>query len=141
MLDVRAERYQALSLLAMLGMVAAQRDELLANRTPAMRLPLAVLRVLNHSFHLLTARQATVGVAALTSVHQRLDAPLDGLLPGFLRIGLLDIGRRRTVVQIETELLHLVRMTDLVLAREAQIEVLEMGKEVMKQGGQMGRLK
>lgn len=118
----------------MLGMVAAQRDELLANWTPAVRLPLAVLRMLNHSFHLLTARQTTVGVAALTSVHQRLDAPLDRLLPGFLRIGLLDIGRRRTVVQIETELLHLVRMANLVLAREAQIEVLEMCKLMKKKG-------
>lgn len=94
MLDVRAERYQALSLLAVLGVVAAQRNELLANRTTAVRLPFAVLRVLHHPFHLLTAWQATVGVATLASMHQRLDAPLDGLLAGFLRVGLLDVRRR-----------------------------------------------
>lgn len=130
MLDVRAERHQALGLLAVLGVVTTQRNELLANRTSAVRLPLAVLRMLDHPFHLLTARQATVRVATLTCVDQRLDAPLDGLFARFLRVRLLDIGRGRTVVQVETKLLHLVRMADLLLARETQIEVLRREMEV-----------
>jgi hypothetical protein len=41
--------------LAMLGMVTTQRNELLADWATSIRFPLADLRMLNHTFHLLAA--------------------------------------------------------------------------------------
>ena len=63
LLDIRTERHQTLVLLAVLGVVAAKRDELLADGTPAVRLALAVLRVRYDALHLLTRRQTTVCIA------------------------------------------------------------------------------
>lgn len=91
MLDVRAEWHQALGLLAVFSMVAAQGDKLLANRTTTMGLSLAVLRVLDYPFHLLTAWQTTICIATLTRVHQRLNTPLNRLLAGLLWVGLFDV--------------------------------------------------
>jgi hypothetical protein len=110
--------------LAMFRMVAAQGDELLANRTIALCLSLADLGVCDDSLHLLARGQAAVGVAALARVHQRLDAPLDRKLAGFLRVRLLHIARGRAHVDIQAQLLHLVRMTFLLVALNAQIEVV-----------------
>ena len=58
-------------------MVAAEGDQLFADRTAAVGLALAGLGVAHHPLHLVAAGQAAVGVAALARVHQRLDAPLD----------------------------------------------------------------
>ncbi len=66
-------------LLAALGVVAAERDRLLAYPATGVLL-LALLRVVQNFAHLLAARQAAVGVPALARVHQGLDAPLDRLL-------------------------------------------------------------
>lgn len=76
-LDVEAEGHGALVLLTVLGMIAAERNELLAHRTAAICLALAAFGVLHHTLHLLARRQGAVGIAALTGVHQRLDATLD----------------------------------------------------------------
>lgn len=76
-LDVEAEGHGALVFLAVLGVVAAEGDKLLAHWTAAVRLALAALGVLDHSLHLLARWQGAVGIAALTGVNQRLDAALD----------------------------------------------------------------
>jgi len=69
-LDIEAEGHGALVLLAVLGMVAAQCDELLANGAASVGLALATLGVLHHSLHLLTRWKRAVGVAALAGMHQ-----------------------------------------------------------------------
>lgn len=85
LLDVEAERDGTLVLLAVLGVVAAQCDELLAHRTPTVGLALAALRVLNHPLHLLAGRERAVGVPALARMDQGLDAALDAETPTLLR--------------------------------------------------------
>lgn len=76
LLDVWTERHQTLVLLAVLCMVTTQSDELFADRTPSVSLSFAVLRVRHNALHLLTRRQTTICIAALTSMDQRLDAAL-----------------------------------------------------------------
>lgn len=76
-LDVQAERNRTLVLLAVLRMVAAQSNELLADGTAAIGFPLAAFRMLNNTFHLLARRQGAVCVSALARVDKRLDAALD----------------------------------------------------------------
>lgn len=82
--------------------------------------------MLNNPLHLLTAWQTTVCVTTLARVHQRLNAPLDGQFPRLLRIRLPAAVTRAdgSVVQVEAELLHLVRMADLLVARWTEIVVL-----------------
>ncbi|MEE6526403.1 hypothetical protein FKM82_027050 [Ascaphus truei] len=55
-LDVEAEGHRALVLLAVLGVVAAQSNKLLADGTPSVGLALAALGVLHHPLHLLAGR-------------------------------------------------------------------------------------
>lgn len=69
-LDVETERHRALGLLAVLGMIATERNKLLADWTAAIGLAFASLGVLHHPLHLLAGRQRTVGIAALTRVDQ-----------------------------------------------------------------------
>lgn len=68
LLDVQAERNGALGLLTELGVVATQRDELLANGAPSVGLPLAGLRMRHHPLHLVARRQPAVCVSALAGV-------------------------------------------------------------------------
>lgn len=68
LLDVLAEGHRTLGLLAHLGVVAAQRDELLADGTTAVGLSLALLGVGHDSLHLVTRRRPAVGVSALARV-------------------------------------------------------------------------
>lgn len=77
LLDVEAERHRALVLLAVLGVVTAEGNELLADGAPAVGFPFAALGVLYDPFHLLAGGQGAVGVAALAGVDQGLDAALD----------------------------------------------------------------
>lgn len=84
-LDVEAEGHGAFVLLAVLGMVAAQRYQLFADGAAPIGLALAALGVLDHPLHLLAGRQRAVGIAALAGVHQGLDAALDAEAPGLLR--------------------------------------------------------
>lgn len=85
LLDVQTERDGTFVLLTVLGVVAAQSDELLADGTAAICLALATFRVLNDTLHLLAGRQGAVGVAALARVDQRLDAALDAEATGVPR--------------------------------------------------------
>ena len=75
--DVQAERHGAFRLGTVLGMVTAQGDQLFANRAAAVRLALAGSRVRHNALHLLARRQSAICVATLTSVHKRLDTPLN----------------------------------------------------------------
>lgn len=77
MLDVQAEWHWTLVLLTVLGVVAAQCNELLADGAAAVGFPLAAFRVLDDPFHLLAGWQGAVGVATLAGVDQGLDATLD----------------------------------------------------------------
>lgn len=77
LLDVQAERHRALVLLAVLGMVATEGNELLADGAPSIGFPFATLGVLHDPFHLLAGGQGTVGISALAGVDQRLDAALN----------------------------------------------------------------
>ena len=77
----------------------------------------------HHPLHLVAARQPAVGVPALARVHQALDAALDTELPRLLRVaggGSLT----SSTVKIEAELLHLVGMAVLLVARHAQVKVV-----------------
>lgn len=90
--DVEAEGHGALVLLAVLGVVAAESNELLADGAPSVGLAFAAFGVLDDPFHLLAGRQRAVGVAALAGMHQRLDAALDAQaarIAGALRGGRL----------------------------------------------------
>lgn len=92
MFDVEAEGHGALVLLAVLGVVAAESNELLADGAPSVGLAFAAFGVLDNPFHLLAGRQRAVGVAALAGVHQGLDAALDAQaarIAGALRGGRL----------------------------------------------------
>lgn len=70
LLDVGTERHQTLGFLAVFGMIAAERNQLLTDRAAAMSLFLALARMLHHTLHLLTGRQSTIGVLALACMHQ-----------------------------------------------------------------------
>lgn len=132
LLDAGAERHRALGLLAMLRVVAAQRDQLLADGAVALGLALADLGVRDDALHLLAGREAAVRVAALAGVDEGLDAPLDGQLAGFLRVGLFHVAGGGADVQVEPQLLHLVRMALLVVAGHAEIEVVADGAMVAR---------
>lgn len=63
-------------------------------------------------------------------MHQRIDASLYGELPGLVRVLFLVAAGRRAVVQVQAELLHLVRMAVLVVALYAEVEVVADGAVV-----------
>lgn len=75
--NVEAEGHWALVLLAVLCMVAAESNELLADGAPSVGFAFAAFGVLDNPFHLLTGRQRAVGITALAGVHQRLDTALN----------------------------------------------------------------
>ena len=127
MFDVQTEWHHAFLLLAVLGVVATQCNELLAYGALPVGLSFAYFGVLHHSFHLLAARQTTVGIATLASVDQTLDAALDGQAAS-----LLWVTRRPAVglhVKLKSPLLHLVFVTNLPVAVTAQVIVLLMKSE------------
>ena len=133
LLDVETERHRTLGLLAQLRMVAAQRDQLLTDLAAAVLLALAVLGMADDALHLVARGQAAVGVAALARVHQRLDAPGDGLFARLDRVGRVGaVGRVGTaaVVQVEAEAFHLVQMALVVVAGHAQVKVVADGAVV-----------
>lgn len=77
LLYVEAEWHRALVFLAVLGVVAAEGNKLFADGASTISFPFAAFGVLHNPLHLLAGRQGTVGIAALTGMHQRLDAALD----------------------------------------------------------------
>lgn len=88
LLDVEAEGHGALVLLAVLGVVAAEGNELLADGTPAIGFPFATFGMLHDPLHLLAGGEGAVGIPALAGMDQRLDTALDAQaarVPGALR--------------------------------------------------------
>ena len=81
LLDAYAEGDGALGLVAGLGVVAAQRDELLADGAAPVRLALAANGVCHDALHLPAGLILLAVGKALAGVHQGLDAPLDGDFP------------------------------------------------------------
>ena len=115
--------FNILTDLTELGVVAAEGYQLFTDGAASVGLPLALLGVADHPLHLVTARQPAVGVPALTGVHQALDAALDAELPRLLGVA----GGRRlasSTIEIKAELLHLVGMSVLLVARHAQVKVV-----------------
>ena len=131
-------------------MEAAERDELLAYRTPPVSLALALPRVHHHAFHLLTRRQATVCVPTLTGVHQRRNAPLDGLAARVLRVHRAPLppgaplrplavsvgpggggvgGAGAVHVETAELLVHAVGVAVRLVAWHAQVKVLHMAED------------
>ena len=115
--------FDILTNLTELGVVTAEGDQLFTDGAASVGLPLALLGVAHHPLHLVTARQSAVGVSALTRVHQALYTALDAELPRLLRVaggGSL----ASSAVKIEAELLHLVGVAVLLIARHAQVKVV-----------------
>ena len=99
-------------------MVAAERDQLLANRAVGVLALLTEFRVLNNFLHLVASYFAAIGVTTLTSVDERLDASLDGLVPGVRGVrALVDLDQR-------VDLLQLVLVVVVLVALVAQVEVV-----------------
>ena len=76
LLDVLTEVYRALGLLTDFRVVTTKGKQLFAYGT-AIGLAFALASVRHHALHLLTAGRPTVGVAALTCMHQTVDTALD----------------------------------------------------------------
>ena len=126
-LDGEAEGNRTLLavLLAVLGVVAAQGNQLLAHRATTVGLSLATLGVLHHPLHLLAGRQGAVGIATLAGVDQGLDAALDAQTPTLLRaLGGLATLAVAVVVQAQAALDHLMLVAFRVVAVNAKINVL-----------------
>lgn len=81
LLDAEAEGNDARVFLAVLGMVAAQGDELLTHWAASVGLALAGPGVHHDPLHLLAVLLRAGGIAALAGVLQGLDAALDGQAP------------------------------------------------------------
>ena len=75
--DGKAEGHRAGGFLALLGVVAAERQQLFANHTRATLLLLAHSIVSDYSAHLIATGKAAGGGLAATGVLQVLDAPLN----------------------------------------------------------------
>ena len=124
--DVQTERDGTFVLLAVFGMVTAKRDELLADGTATIRLPLAAFCVLNDTLHLLAGRKRAVGIATLTCMDQRLDAALDAETTRVSwALGSCCCLVVAVVVQSKPQLIHLVLVTFNIVAGDAQVIVLE----------------
>lgn len=127
--DVEAEGHRALVLLAVLCMVAAKSNELLADGAPSVGFAFAAFGVLDNPFHLLAGWQRAVCVAALTGVDEGLNAALDAQpsrLLGALRL-LLPLAVA-LIVQTQAPLNHLVVMALSVVAVNAEVVVLKAKK-------------
>lgn len=110
----------------MFGVVAAQSNELLADRTAAVCFALAAFCVLHDALHLLAGRQGAVGIATLTCMHKRLDAALDTEAARVSRAlggcGSLVVA---VIVQSKSQLVHFVHVTFSIVASDAQVIVLK----------------
>lgn len=125
-LDVEAEGHGALVFLAVLGVVTAKSNELLADRAATVGLALTALGVLHHTLHLLAGWKRAVGIATLAGVHQRLYAALDAQTPALLwALGGLTTLAVAVIIQTETPFDHLVFVALSVVAVDAQVKVLQ----------------
>lgn len=121
LLDSEAERHRAVVLLAALGMVAAEGNELPADGAPTNCLSPTVLGMFYNSLHLLTGWHGASGVTALPGMDQRLDAALDPLAVNISRV--LDgctLLVAALTIYTRTYFLHLVVMIFSVIAGDTQ---------------------
>ena len=81
LLDVLTEVYRALGLLTDFRVVQTTKGKQLFAYGTAIGLAFALASVRHHTLHLLTAGRPTVGVAALTCMHQTVDTTLNGSHP------------------------------------------------------------
>lgn len=129
LLDVQTERDGTFVLLTVFGVVAAQSDELLADRTSTVCFALAAFCVLNDPLHLLAGWQGAVGISTLTCVHERLNAALDTETTRVSRaLGGCSSLVVAVIVQSKSQLVHLVHVTFSIVAGDAQVIVLTRGK-------------
>ena len=128
-LDARAEWHGTLVFLTILGVIAAQGDQLFADWTSTVRLALTALGMRDDTLHLGTARHTAVGIAALAGVQQRIDAALDGALARVLRTLLL-LATLAVLVEAQTQLVHLVVVSVLVKARYTHVKVLQQSNSI-----------
>lgn len=123
--DVEAEGHGAFVFLAVFGVVAAKSDELLAHWAASIGLALAALGMLHDPLHFLAGWQRAVGIAALASMHQGLDAALDAQPPGLLRaLGLRLTLAAALIIQAQPPLHHLVGVALCVVAVDTEVIVL-----------------
>lgn len=104
----------------MLGVVAAQRDELFADGAIGLLALLAKLGMGNDLLHLVASISTAIRISALASVNKRLNASLNGLVSRICRLGVLRIGD----VDDGVDLLQLVLVGDRVSTSGAQVEVI-----------------
>ncbi len=126
LLDVQTEWDRTFVLLTMLGVVAAQSNELLADGTATICLALAAFCVLNNTLHLLAGWERAVGIAALARMDQGLNAALDAETARVSwALGSCCSLVAAVVVQPKSKLIHLVLMTLNIVTGDAQVVVLE----------------
>lgn len=104
-LQVRAEWHLTVLLVAALGVIPTEEDDLLAHVTLTI-LPLAFFRMLYDTFITETTTIDAVGIPAVHRVQQRFDAALHGLLPLQLRTG------ERLVITIQRVVFTIVADVD-----------------------------
>lgn len=103
-------------------MVAAESYQLFTDRAATIGLPLALLGVAHHPLHLVAGGQPAVRISALAGMHQALDTPLYAQLPGLL--GVAGGGNfSSSSIKIKAKLLHLMRMTVLLVTSHTQVKV------------------
>lgn len=116
-LDALAKRYGALPFVAVLGMITAQGDKLLAD-VASWSLRWACLRVRNNLLHLCARRVGTLSVGALACMYEGIDAFLDRLL---LLIGWS--GTRSVVRHAKAEFLHGMLVLLFLVASSTEIVI------------------
>ena len=109
--DVLTKMNRTFGLLAHLGVIAAECDQLLANRTAAIGLPLTLPGMTDHSFHLVTARRPTIGITALAGVNQAVDTALYGRQAVGVAVLVGVVGGLGGGAEVEAQLLHTMWMT------------------------------
>ena len=77
MLDIYTVRHGAFSFLTVFRVIDTKSDKLLADGTAVVGPAFARLGVHHNAFHFVTRWKVAVGVAALTRMHQRLNAALN----------------------------------------------------------------
>jgi len=103
--------------------VATESYQLFAYRASSIGLPLALLGVADHPLHLVAAGKSAVGVPTLAGVHQALNTPLYAQLSGLLWVASWG-NFSTTTIQVETKLLHFVRVTILLVASNTEVKVI-----------------
>lgn len=112
-----------LELTTVLRVVAAEHDELLAAGTASIHLALTLFCMHDDALHLLAVRQAAVGVATLTGVHQRLYTLLYRKTSCLLWV-LLPLALSTVCIHVKAQFLQGVGMRMFLIASHTQIKIL-----------------